>query len=385
MNKYMIYNKLQGGGRRLSEKIDALAIVFRQKSLYGSNGTRKKAAMDIRLVDREKDVIQRHWEDIKTHEFWFKWYKKACMIRDGGNNDTDYSGTLWKYIPDDIYFMFFCGNFHDLKACGGIDDKNLYDLYFHDIKQPETLVRKIKGRLLGTDYGVVDYNEAIKIIKKEEKVVLKPAKESSGGKGLLFIDALKSESDLERILKERDGYIVQKAIHQHPVLNNIHKESINTIRITSFYYHGEMHILSSVLRMGVGKSNVDNASSGGLFCGITDDGHLKKFGYDKKMNVTLKHPTTGIVFKDVEIPNFNKCKQLVLKLAYRFIEVSQLTSWDIAIGEDGMPILIECNLRWGDIDFHQIANGPLFGEMTEDVIRDVFSNKYTLKLNKRFY
>ena len=50
----------------------------------------------------------------------------------------------------------------------------------------------------------------------------------------------------------------------------------------------------------------------------------------------------------------------------------RLVSWDIALREDGEPVLIEANFYDGEIDFHQLNNGPLFGEDTEAILREVF-------------
>ena len=50
-----------------------------------------------------------------------------------------------------------------------------------------------------------------------------------------------------------------------------------------------------------------------------------------------------------------------------------MISWDIAIGEDELPVLIEANLYFGQLDFHQLNNGPLFGEDTEEILHEVFA------------
>lgn len=37
------------------------------------------------------------------------------------------------------------------------------------------------------------------------------------------------------------------------------------------------------------------------------------------------------------------------------------------------PMLIEANLCDGELDFHQLNNGPLFGVDTEEILSEVFS------------
>lgn len=45
----------------------------------------------------------------------------------------------------------------------------------------------------------------------------------------------------------------------------------------------------------------------------------------------------------------------------------------------GQPSLIEANFSGVELDFHQLCNGPIFGDLTEEVLKDVFENSYTLK------
>ena len=53
----------------------------------------------------------------------------------------------------------------------------------------------------------------------------------------------------------------------------------------------------------------------------------------------------------------------------------RLVSWDIAIDSVGQPVFIEMNPAYGELDFHQLNNGPIFGEDTEEVLEEVFGKK----------
>ena len=61
------------------------------------------------------------------------------------------------------------------------------------------------------------------------------------------------------------------------------------------------------------------------------------------------------------------------------VSFSRLISWDFAIDENGEPMLIEMNISYGELDFHQLCNGPIFGDKTEDVLNEVFDNSFTLR------
>ena len=140
-----------------------------------------------------------------------------------------------------------------------------------------------------------------------------------------------------------------------------------TIRILSLLSDNGVKIYSSVIRMGINGSKVDNASSGGITCGIKKDGHLNSYAYSAAGEKYDIHPTSKIKFDDITIPNFQKAKELVTNL-HPTIPMFRLVSWDIAIDEEGEPILIEANLKYGELDFHQLNNGPVFGEDTEKIL-----------------
>ena len=137
----------------------------------------------------------------------------------------------------------------------------------------------------------------------------------------------------------------------------------------TLFWKDKVQILSSVLRMGTDGRRVDNASSGGIICGITDNGQLKEYAYDKTGMRYMKHPS-GVSFSDITVPNFKATKKLVSKLQYRF-PYCRMISWDIAIDTHGIPILIEANMWRGELEFHQFCNGPIFGEFSNEIIEVV--------------
>ena len=51
----------------------------------------------------------------------------------------------------------------------------------------------------------------------------------------------------------------------------------------------------------------------------------------------------------------------------------------MAIDENGDPLLIEANMRKGGISLHQFSNGPLFGDLTDRVLDEVFAKKKNKK------
>src|SRR5699024_1878462 len=127
-----------------------------------------------------------------------------------------------------------------------------------------------------------------------------------------------------------------------------------------------------IVRMGNNGSKVDNATIGGLTCGFDKDGKLNDFATDHLKYQKYKvHPYSGFEFKNVYIPNSEKCFELV-KNAHENLKYFDIVSWDLAIDQIGEPNLIEINIKAQDINFHQRNNGPLFGNLTEFVLQTVY-------------
>lgn len=285
---------------------------------------------------------------------------------------------LYEYMPDPFYCAFIDDYYENPQHSKPTDDKNLYDLYFHDINRPKTIFRKMHGIFLDENYDEITLETAIAKAREYGEVILKVCRFSGGGDGIRFWNSVtEDESVIREFLQSPKDIVCQDLIRQHSELNRLNATSVNSVRIMTLMLHGKIHVLSSVLRMGMNGARVDNASSGGIVCGIRPNGQLKEVAYDTAANVYLKHPR-GTAFESVAIPNFGECISLVLSLAKRFCSISRMISWDLAIGEDGHPILIEFNITWGELDFHQLCNGPIFGELTREVLDDVFENAYTL-------
>ena len=58
---------------------------------------------------------------------------------------------------------------------------------------------------------------------------------------------------------------------------------------------------------------------------------------------------------------------------FKKIKHFRLVSWDIAFDKKDQPLLLEANLHYGELDFHQLNNGPIFGDDTIKILEEVFS------------
>lgn len=279
------------------------------------------------------------------------------------------------YMPDSLYYAYIDPFYNDWKRATYIDHKGYYQLLFPGAKQPELLANRMNGYWYNKEGELITKKEAVRLCRTKKTCFVKQATESEGGHGITFVDnTLESESKLVDVFDNTShDLVVQAGLEQSAILSTINDSSVNTIRLyTLFRRDGSVKLYSVILRMGVNGSKVDNASSGGISVGVEKDGRLKQYAYNAKGVRFDKHPTSGVHFNDYVIPNFDKVKALVLDQALNFPHF-RIISWDVAIDKDDEPVIIEANLRFGEIDFHQLNNGPLFGDDTEDILKEVFS------------
>ena len=167
--------------------------------------------------------------------------------------------------------------------------------------------------------------------------------------------------------QNQKNYIVQKYLVQHDDIKIFHPESLNTMRIMTLRLGEKILHVSSVFRMGRNNSAVDNFGSGGVSSGIDKDGKLKKYAFDVTYNRYEAHTNSKIKFEGYQIPKYSDAVELCKKLHTELLHFD-LVSWDIAISQQSEVYLIEYNILGPSIDLHQLSNGPLFGELTDEVI-----------------
>lgn len=320
----------------------------------------KKKSIVFDNIDKvSKNKIINQWKGFPESD-WFKFYYTV-----GDKTKIE------KYFPDSLFYKYVDSRLNNWEACKHVDDKGLYDLLFYDINRPKTIARKSGNLLLDESYRIISTSELLDICNACEKIIIKPSVGSSGGSGIVFLEK-ECFHTLNKILDNKCNCVIQEVIEQHKTLSELHPESLNTIRIMTMLDDNEVKILSSILRMGVGNNKVDNVSSGGIACGIDEEGRLRDKAFNAKGICFITHPDTGD-FKGKYVPSYRECIDICKRTAPRFSRISKLISWDFAINTNGNPILIEANLYGGELDFHQMCNGPIFGESIE--LLNKFINK----------
>ena len=312
-------------------------------------------------------------QERETRNFWKPYSKK--MDLSSHRFYTEKTGCFSPmYIPNDIYISEVDEYFNNRLEAQFIDNKCYYQWIFADINQPKTVACRIGGFWYSVNREIISIDAVRDIVNSHKELFAKVATLSCGGHGVVCMNESKGKmsDQLEKfIANEKGDIIVQEPIRQHKDLAALNESSVNTYRILSVLTEKGPKIYSGIVRMGVRGARVDNASSGGISCGISDEGKLKKYAYFAGGARSECHPTNGYSFEGISVPYYDKACELVKK-AHPMVPHFKMIAWDITIGEDGDPILVEVNLSRGMVRLLQINNGPLFGEDTKAILDDVF-------------
>ncbi|QKQ24981.1 sugar-transfer associated ATP-grasp domain-containing protein [Candidatus Reidiella endopervernicosa] len=269
--------------------------------------------------------------------------------------------------------------FNDLTLRPTYLDKNLSDSFLSITQSPATLIKRMHGHYYDADNQPLTSSAAHqRLIDASQPQIIKGSRTDNGDNihlleshnGCLEIDGETTPfTDLENHFG--NNYIVQEKITQHPLIAKPHPSSVNTIRIVSFRWQDEIHILLSILRFGIDGNIFDNASNGGIFCGIDRNGETHKTAFDKKGTAYCVHPTSGYEFSNqITIPNYPQLCELAVELHSQIFHFD-IVSWDFSISPQSEPIFLEVNFR-GSADTYQLASGkPLFGNLTDEVLKTV--------------
>lgn len=275
-----------------------------------------------------------------------------------------------RYIPNDLYITKIVPHFNPLDSVNTLTDKNLTDLLYPDMKQPETVFRHMSGTYCLRDFSPISREEALALLEPGMACVIKPARDSSEGMDVCFFTDPAQGAALADRYAGID-YIVQKAIRQHPGTAALNGSSVNTLRLVTLLFRGEARLLSAILRAGSPGSQVDNIGAGGWQYTIRPDGTLTDTAYASRNGrpVFVKERHGELVFAGRAIPAFDRVRDTALALAARTPHL-KLIAWDFAVDENGDVVLIELNASMPGQN--QETCGPTFGDLTDRVLAEVF-------------
>lgn len=176
--------------------------------------------------------------------------------------------------------------------------------------------------------------------------------------------------DLDRTVAElterrQRPMIVEEGLAQHPKLQALYPDSVNTIRVLTMLDLSDHQpfIARAVQRIGTRRSgSVDNWSRGGLSAMIDPDtgqlGRASRLPDGAELEWFDNHPDTGAPIAGVEVPYWRDVCDLVLHSA-RVLSFMEYIGWDIVVTPDG-PVVLEANINTG-MNVLQV-HGPLLAD-----------------------
>lgn len=342
-----------------------------------------------RELKKWKERITRNFKDLESRKKLTKAQKKE--VQDFYKNligkkiplychEYFYSRTgvfAKEYVPNNIYHCELVPKANQHRLQGALGDKNMCDFLFPG----ENIVHSILKNMNGYYYfegRPVSEEEAVLLCQNIENVIIKPSRQSEGKGVQLFsakdgITNLNGQTVLQLFKEYKKDFLVQEWIKQHEGMAVLNPTSVNTMRILSFRSGMEILIIYSVVRIGRSGSVVDNQCAGGISTTIYKDGKLGKeaFGGFSKDNITKTD--TGIVLEGYQLPSYDKAIDMVKRLHLK-LPFFDIVGWDVAIQEDGEPVLVEFNSNPG---LSQSAFKSGMGEYTERIIRELWPRPNT--------
>lgn len=358
------------------KRLCTIHVLNFQKRLVAFNLT-MNARREIKRVIRNSKIPKLKPHEIKEaksffksrgyklkNTYWHRFFKSAT-----GEFHKD-------YIPLDIFRPLIEPNLNRKIYWPALLDKNLTSNLFKEFNQPKTVIKNINGFYYINDKLETETLAIENCNKTQSAFIIKPTVDSGKGKMVKKFTVENDNTSIDNLklidvfkLYKKD-FIVQQVVKQSAKLSALNASTLNTIRIVSYLNKdGVVCILTTYLRIGKPGSDTDNISIGGIACAIRDDGFLHPKGYTNRAGggkITLTKTPSGIVLNDYQIPNYSGVIKMVKEM-HPIVPLFKIISWDVGIDVNDMPILIEYNTFYQNLNM-QMFTGPLFGECTDEIL-----------------
>ncbi len=330
-------------------------FVYSKKVTFLINKNKSKP-IDLHYRNNIKNKFSNYGFKSISH----KWHRYYSSI---------YGQELVEFIPESIFYTTIENTLNNVIMYPALEDKNLLDFFFPKSLLPKTIIKNINGYFYFED-ELVSLSDASKKCLQLNEFVIKPTIGTAGGTGVKKIEISSLDTPIEYLKRLFDDYkkdfIIQEVLKQHPDLANLNSTSINTIRVISYLRINDVKILSSVVRIGRLGCFTDNMTLGGIGCGINAKGLLNDFGYDS-FGQKFSTSDNGTRLKGFKIPMFKEILENIQE-KHKKLPYFKLVSWDFTVTNESLIKMIEYNVIGQDINLHQMANGPLFGEYFNEIM-----------------
>lgn len=245
------------------------------------------------------------------------------------------------WLPNDYFQITLLDKWNNKRFSEISDMKTYYHTYFEDFTV-KPLVVKVSGIYYDQYWNTISRNKLIDTLKSSATEVVVKKDGGFAGKDIRFLKT--KDINIRELENENGNLIIQPVMQQHPVLSELHGQSLNTIRIATFLEtDGSVSLKFVLCRFGAGGNRLDNASAGGRFCFLNVEGEpvtgvLNLMG----LNVGHQNLTLANTLKNLKIPSVKDAVMECIQHHSLYPYVRYI-AWDICIGLDSKPRMIEWN------------------------------------------
>ncbi len=320
------------------------------------------------ISEEEKNAITEYWSKFGISVTDYSWHRMYYHVT--GIHDV-------RFVPDPVVGLCVYAYYNDRGYEDAWRDKNMFERLLPAIPFPTTLGKRIRGRFFVPKEGYLpcgDESEKMfasliyDLVKRYgyTHIIIKNTRDTGFGKnvGKYRISCV---DDVLKALDEwsaRENFIVQECIRQHDILASFNNSSTNMLRICSWRHGNKVDIMFAAVRCGIDGFATDVVFVNGKelvnLVGISKDGILDNKMLNQDGQFVRELPA------GVKIPSWDKIVDII-KSNHLLLDNFDFVGWDFTIDSTGEPRCFEWNISWPGSVLYQYVNGPLYGDMTEEV------------------
>ena len=196
----------------------------------------------------------------------------------------------------------------------------------------------------------VSPEEFAAFVQRHGRVMVKPAC-NGRGEGI-YVYSYEDDAAAKECHKALAGesMLAEQMPAQHPQLDRLNPNCLNTVRLTTYTDRNEAHILMATLRSATDASVVDNFHAGGIAMAVDlETGRVISDSVDEEGRRLSAHPHTHVPLRGFQLPNWAEALSVVRRASREMYNLPRcrFLGWDIAFLQGDRIAVIECNWQQG--------------------------------------
>jgi len=283
----------------------------------------------------------------------------------------------YRYFPEEIFVSDIEPTLNNESVAKIFAVKNFYSHWYGQVPRfPNIIVNKISNEYFDVSFNRLSREQLDMLLETidTQNVVVKPSKDSGGGKNVLIGPDL---DQLKQVLENFPNVVLQERVYLDSDYCSIAggKPVSNRVYMYRSVVDGKWHFINSVFRMAVGQT-IDNVSGGAIVTLVKENGVMNGFAVDKYGHRLYAHPETNIPFNG-SLPDYDKLLDLTRYICEK-IPYVRIVGVDALYDSNQQWRMIEVNLFSTSIRLAQYHGYPFFGDFTDEVVEYCKKNHWAL-------